>query len=86
MIIKFTKSAAKDISKMDVPIATGIVRFLEEHIAALSDPRSEGRALTGKWRDFWRYRYGKYRIICDIVDRELTIIVIKTEKRDSVYK
>ena len=85
MIIKFTKSAAKDISKMDIPAAAGIVRFLEEHIAALSDPRSEGRALTGKWRDFWRYRYGKYRVICDIVDKELTIVVIKAGKRDSVY-
>ena len=85
MIIRFAKSAAKDISKMDAPVAAGIMRFLEKHIAALSDPRSEGRALTGKWRDFWRYRYGKYRIICDIVDKELTIIVVKAGKRDSVY-
>ena len=85
MIIRFTKGAAKDISKMDVSTAAGMISFLEEHIAALSDPRSEGRALTGKWRDFWRYRYRKYRIICDIVDKELTIIVVKAGKRDNVY-
>ena len=85
MIIRFTKSAEKDISKMYVKRAAAILRFLEEHIAVLSDPRSEGRALTGKWRGFWRYRYGKYRIICDIIDKELTIIVVKTGKRDGVY-
>ena len=85
MIIRFTKSAEKDISKMDVQLATGILRFMEERIATLNDPRSEGRALTGKWRGFWRYRYGKYRIICDIIDEYLTIIVVKAGKRDGVY-
>ena len=70
---------------MDVQLATGILRFIEERIATLNDPRREGRALTGKWRGFWRYRYGKYRIICDIIDEELTIMVVKAGKRDGVY-
>ena len=63
-----------------------MLSFLEERIAALRDPRGEGRSLSGKWRGFWRYRFGKYRIICDIINEELTIVVVKVGKRDEVYK
>jgi len=70
---------------MDAWLAVEILRFLKKRIALLPDPRTEGRALTGKWQGFWRYRYGKYRIICDIVDNELMIIVVKIGKRDEVY-
>jgi len=33
----------------------------------------------------WRYRVGKYRIICNVKNNELIIEVLKIEKRDKVY-
>ena len=86
MIIRFTKQAEKDLARMDKPVAKELVDFLENSISVLADPRSDGRALSGEWRGYWRYRLGKYRIICKIVDEEITIIVIKIGPCDSVYK
>ena len=86
MIIRFTKRAEKDLAGMDKPVAKDLVNFLENHISVLANPRDEGRALSGRWRGYWRYRFGKYRIICEIVDEELMIVIIKIGLRDSVYK
>ncbi len=33
----------------------------------------------------WRYRVGKYRIICNIVEKRLVILVLRIAKRDEVY-
>ncbi|MGV3551991.1 type II toxin-antitoxin system RelE family toxin [Rhizobium sp.] len=42
--------------------------------------------MTGPLRGLWRYRAGDYRIICDIVDERLVVLVIKVEHRGSVYR
>ena len=86
MIVRLTKRAEKDLAGMDKYIAKELVDFLENHVSALEDPRSEGKALSGRWRGYWRYSFGKYRFICEIVDKEITIVVIKIGLRDSVYK
>jgi mRNA interferase RelE/StbE len=85
LIVKLTSDAEKDLAGMDPYVAGKLLNFLETHIPALDNPRSEGRALSGKWSGYWRYRHGKYRIICDILDQESVIIAIKIGPRDSIY-
>ena len=75
--IKLSDSAIKSLAKLDKPIAVRIVKFLRERLATLQDPRSTGKALTGAiLGSYWRYRVGDYRLICDIQDGELCILVI----------
>lgn len=45
-----------------------------------------GKALSGNKAGFWRYRVGDYRIICDIEDEELVILVVEVNHRSKVYK
>lgn len=83
--IKFSKKADKQFSKLDKYTAQNIVDGLKG-ISRLHNPRSKGKALTGNLRSFWRYRVGDYRIICDIQDNEITILVIAIGHRRDIYR
>ena len=61
--------------------------FLLERVATLDDPRSIGEALKGsKLGQFWKYWVGDYRIISNIEDGELLILVVKIGNRKAVYR
>lgn len=72
---------------MDKPVARRILDFMDERVATLTDPRSIGEALKGpKLGNFWKYRVGDYRLICDIRDGELHILVVQIGNRREVYR
>ena len=77
--ISYTETALKQLKKLDRPIARRLVDFMDEQVAVQTDPRNAGKALTGPLLgSFWRHRVGDYRIICDIQDGTLTVLVIET--------
>lgn len=84
--IDLTATAAKQLSKLDKTEAKRIATFLRQRLATLENPRSTGKALTGPLLGtYWRYRVGDYRIICDIQDGVLCILVIEIGNRREVY-
>lgn len=83
--VSLSRSAIKELKKLDTPVRRLILDALEE-VSTLDNPRTRGKALTGTWGGFWRYRIGNYRIICEIHDNELQIIAIKIAHRSKVYK
>lgn len=84
--IKLTDGARKSLAKLDKQIAKRLTRFLRERIATAADPRAIGKALVGNiFGSYWRYRVGDYRIICDIQDNEICILVIEIGNRKEVY-
>jgi mRNA interferase RelE/StbE len=85
--IRFDPAAEKELKKLNRPEAIRILRFLSERVAELEDPRSIGEALKGsKLGDLWKYRVGDYRIIADIGDGELCIVVVRVGNRRDVYR
>lgn len=84
--IDLTETASRQLAKIDKQTAKRITRFLRERIAPLDDPRSTGKALTGPLGGFWRYRVGDYRIICDIQDGALCVLVVEIGNRREVYR
>jgi mRNA interferase RelE/StbE len=86
-LIDFDDGAKRDLAKLDKPVARRITGFLRERVAPLDDPRSLGHALKGSaLGEFWRYRVGDYRIICDIQDRALRILVVTIGNRREIYR
>ena len=60
---------------------------MDERISEGDDPRSIGKVLTGpKLGAYWRYRVGDYRIICDIQDGQLCVLVIEIGNRKEIYR
>ncbi|MEY0491453.1 type II toxin-antitoxin system RelE family toxin [Proteus terrae] len=70
---------------MDKQIARRIVDFMDLRIAALDDPRQSGKSLKGELGEFWRYRVGDYRILCEIRDDELVILATTIGHRKEIY-
>ena len=82
--IEVSERALRSLRKMDKQIARRVRDELLE-IAKLEDPRSRGKVLTGNLAGVWRYRIGDYRILCDIEDGRLVILVIDVAHRREVY-
>ena len=86
--IRFEPRALKDLKKLDRSAQGRIVRFLQDRIAGEHDPRDLGKPLTGDRVGLWRYRAGQYRVICQIQDDVLTVLVlvVRIGHRKDVYR
>ena len=85
--IELSDTAVKQLSKLDRPVAQRIRTFLRERVAVLDDPRSLGEALKGsELGEFWKYRVGDWRLICEIRDKQILITVLSLGNRREVYR
>jgi len=85
--INYTESAKRQLRKLDKQTARRILDFMDARIVTQEDPRSNGKALTGPMLGaYWRYRVGDYRVICDIQDGALCVLVIEIGNRSDVYR
>lgn len=84
--IEYTATARSQLRKLDKQMARRIVDHMDERVAQLEDPRNLGKALTGPMGDLWRYRVGDCRVICQIQDDALRVLVVRVGSRDKVYR
>ena len=83
--INVSTQVSKYLKKIDKGIQQQIVKGIDR-LRQLEDPRKSGKALQGGYAGFWRYRFGDYRVICEIQDETVTILVIKVGHRKEVYE
>ena len=81
--IRFTPNAAQQVRKLDPTAATRIRGFLEQKIAQLDNPRLLGKKLVNE--EFWRYRVGDYRILTNIDDDQILILIVEAAHRREIY-
>ena len=84
--IDYADTAKAQLHKLDRQTAMRIVDFMDERVAPLADPRSTGKALTGSLGELWRYRVGDCRVICDIQDGALRVLVAQLGNRREIYR
>ena len=85
--IKFLAEAEKELKQLGRPVVQRILRFLNERIRLLEDPRKIGEPLKGpKLGKYWKYRVGDYRIICQIKESEIIILVVRVGYRKEIYR
>lgn len=83
--IKFTEQALKQLKKMDKHTASLITGWLRKNIEDCSDPRQHGKGLTANRSGQWRYRVGDYRIIAEIQDEKIIVLVVGIGHRKEIY-
>lgn len=83
--IEINKDVQRSMRKLDKETARRITSKLRE-VSKLDDPRSMGKALTGQLSGLWRYRVGDWRIICDIEDDVLVVLVVDVAHRSEAYR
>jgi mRNA interferase RelE/StbE len=79
---KLSRQAQKEFDQLDRTLQTRIIKKLKSLEA---DPRSQG-AIKMSGADSWRIRVGDYRIIYDIQDNVLIVLVLKIGHRREVYR
>ncbi len=84
--IEYTDTAKGQLRKLDKQTARRIVDFMDERIAGQENPRNSGKALTGPLGGLWRYRVGDCRVICDIQDGALRVLVVQVGNRREIYR
>ena len=81
--VAYLDSVEEDLKKLDKSTARKILNRIETYLA--QDPKELGKPLKGEFQGYWRYRWGDYRVIYKIAEREILIIVLRISNRKDVY-
>lgn len=85
--IEFDPDAVKQLGKLAKVDAVRIRNFLRDRIAPLDNVRSVGQALQGsRFAGLWRYRVGDHRVLCEIQDKRVVVLVVAIGNRREVYR
>ncbi len=83
--VELTDKAKKALKKMDKNTAKFITSWLRKNLEGCTNPRARGKGLTANRSGEWRYRVGDYRIIADIQDDKIIILVLEIGHRREIY-
>lgn len=83
--IRISAKSQKTLEKLNPQARKRILLYLHTRVQALENPKLLGKPLRGELTGFWRYRVDSYRVICEIKDQELVVLVIKIGHRKEIY-
>lgn len=84
--VSFTPTAEKSFGKLDRQLQRRIAKFIDSRLRTEEDPRRLGEAYTGPLKGYWKYRVGDHRLVCEIKDKTMRILVIAIGDRKEVYR
>ena len=83
--VEITETAGKQLSQLDRKAQADIYHYLEERIETNEDPRRYGDPLRKNLSGLWKYRVGNYRVVCDIQDEKVLVLVLRVGHRSKIY-
>ena len=83
--VEYTEQAIKELKKIDKHTQFFILAWIEKNLVDCENPRQHGKGLTANRSGEWRYRGGDYRIIAEIEDDKVIILVLTVGHRREVY-
>ena len=84
--VRLSETAVNTLEKINKPEQFRIRQFIKDTLAKLDNPRAIGKPLQGNLKGLWRYRVGNYRLVCQIYNSELIILVLEIGHRKDIYK
>lgn len=85
--VELSESADQELGKLDPQHRKRILKFPNDRVAKIENPRGIGEALRGSHLgEFWKYRVGDYRLICKIEDDRVLVLVLRIGHRREVYR
>jgi len=82
----YTEKALKSLKKLDKSVLNMIKAWIDKNLIGTKDPRQHGKGLTANRSGQWRYRVGDYRILAEIQEDKLVILVVEVGHRKNIYK
>lgn len=84
--IEYDEGALADLKKLDRQTQREILDYMEKRIAKAEDPRAFGKPLRHSKFGLWRYRMRDFRIICQLQQVRVTVLVVTVGHRSKVYE
>lgn len=84
--IEYDEGALADLKKLDRQIQREILDYMDTRIATAGDPRAFGKPLRHSKFGLWRYRLRDYRIICQLRQAQLIVLVVAVGHRSTIYE
>lgn len=84
--VEYSPGSRKTLRKLDPSIRNMLLKWIDKNLEGTSDPRVHGKALTGNLAGLWRYRVGDYRLIAEIRDDRLVILMLEVGHRSGIYQ
>lgn len=81
--IEWDNRARKELRTLDASVQNKILNYLDERV--INNPRNFGRSLVGDKAGLWRYRVGDYRVVCQLEDDHLVILIVSVGHRKEIY-
>ena len=83
--VEFTQRALKDLKKLDRHTAALILGWIRKNMDGCENPRLHGKELTANRSGQWRYRVGDYRLLAEIEDDKIVILILNVGHRREIY-
>ena len=83
--VAFTERAKKELKKLDRYTAAMITGWIRKNLEGCTDPRIHGKGLTSNRSGEWRYRVGDYRLLAEIQDNSILILIVHVGHRSEIY-
>jgi len=83
--VVFTNEAKAELKKLDRYTAMFLTAWARKNLEGCSDPRQHGKGLTANRGGQWRYRIGDYRLVAEINDNTITILILTIGHSRDVY-
>lgn len=84
--VEYTAQAVKELKKLDKQNRALIIGWIEKNLVGCTDPRQHGKGLTANRSGQWRYRVGDYRLLAEIQDKKIVILILNVGHRSEIYK
>ena len=85
--IELTEEALRQLEKMGRSKAVRIREYLRKRVATLYNPRLLGKPLQGgTLGHLWRYRVGDFRVLCELRDAQLVVLIVEIGHRREIYR
>jgi len=84
--VEYTAKAVKELKKLDKPTRALIFGWIEKNLVDCDNPRRHGKPLSANRQGQWRYRIGDYRLLAEIEDEKITILVLTVGHRREIYQ
>ena len=76
----------KSFKKLDKQTQKIIKAWIDKNLMGCENPRLHGKGLTANKSGQWRYRVGDYRILAEIRDNELVLVLVEVGHRSRIYQ
>jgi mRNA interferase RelE/StbE len=84
--VEFDPDGLEDLRRLDRSVQRSVLKYVRERLATPEDPRRFGKPLSGGLKNLWRYRVGDFRLVCDIREDQLAVLILRIGHRRNVYE